>query len=266
MPYTEILFRVEHRVAYLTLNRPELLNALSEAMTREIVDAVDRVRRDPDLRCLVLAGAGRAFCAGGDVKAFRAWAAQGTAGPLTYELAVLMHRAIAAMAHMPKPIIAAVQGVAAGGGVGMALGCDLVIAAEGTRFDMAYARIGASPDGGSTYFLPRVLGVKRALELAFFGAAIDAQEALQRGLINRVVPGDQLEATARDWAERLARGPARALALGKALMYRGLHEGLESQMEAEAVGIGDCGATADFREGVTAFVEKRPPAFGRHVA
>jgi 2-(1,2-epoxy-1,2-dihydrophenyl)acetyl-CoA isomerase len=263
MSYREILFRAEHGVAYLTMNRPELLNALSEQMTHEMVDAIDRVRRDPALHCLVLAGAGRSFCAGGDVKAFRERAAQGTAGALTYELAAQMHRAISALVRMPKPTLAAVQGVAAGGGLGMALGCDLVIAGDNARFDMAYARIGASPDGASTYLLPRALGIKHALELAFFGSALDAQEALRRGLVNRVVPVGQLEETARDWAERLARGPAKALAIAKALMYRGLHEGLESQMEAEAVGIGDCGASADFLEGVTAFVEKRPPAFGR---
>lgn len=262
MTYQEILFRAENRVAYLTLNRPAALNALSMEMTQELVDAIDRVRRDPGLRCLVLAGSGRAFCAGGDVKAFREEARRGAAGALTYELAVLMHRAISAMVRMPKPTIAAVQGFVAGGGVGLALGCDLVIAVEGARFDMAYVRIGASPDGGSTFFLPRALGAKRALELAFFGGALDAQEALRRGLINRVVPAGELEAAARDWAERLARGPSRALATGKALMYRGLHESLEAQMEAEAVGIGECGGTADFVEGVAAFVEKRPPAFG----
>ena len=263
MSYKEILFRVENRVAYVTLNRPATLNALSMEMTHELQDAIDGVRREPGLRCMVLAGAGRAFCAGGDVKAFHAVAARGAAGALTYELALVMHRAIAAMIRMPKPTIAAVHGFAAGGGVGLALGCDLVIAAEGTRFDMAYARIGASPDGGSTYLLPRALGVKRALELALFGGALDAQEALRRGLINWVVPHGELEVAARDWAERLARGPAHALALGKGLMYRGLHEGLEAQMEAEAAGIGECGRTADFVEGVAAFVEKRPPAFGK---
>ncbi|HEY7678100.1 MAG TPA: enoyl-CoA hydratase-related protein [Candidatus Methylomirabilis sp.] len=261
MSYQEILFRVEHRVAYVTLNRPQVLNALSIEMTQELLDAIDRVRRDPGPRCMVLAGAGRAFCAGGDVKAFREQAARGAAGALPYELAVVMHRAIAAMVRMPKPTIAAVQGFAAGGGVGLALGCDLVVAAEGARFDMAYARIGTSPDGASTYFLPRTLGVKRALELALFGGAIDAQEALGRGLINWVVPPGELEVAVRDWAERLARGPAHAMGIGKALMYRGLHEGLEAQMEAEAVGIGACGRTPDFVEGVTAFVEKRPPAF-----
>lgn len=263
MTDTAILFRVEDRVAYVTMNRPEVLNALSMDMTRELLEALERVRRDPTLRCMVLAGAGRTFCAGGDVKAFRAAAARGAAGALTSELAVLMHRVIAGMVRMSKPTIAAVQGFAAGGGVGLALGCDLVVAAEGARFDMAYARIGASPDGGSTYLLPRVLGVKRALELALLGEAIEAQEALRRGLINRVVPPGELEAAAREWARRLARGPARALATGKALMYRGLHEGLEAQMEAEAVGIGECGGTPDFLEGVSAFVEKRAPAFGQ---
>ncbi len=263
MSYKEIVFRVENRVAYITLNRPEVLNAFGQAMAVEILDALDHVRRDPGVGCLVLAGAGRAFCGGGDVKEFRAQAARGTAAAHIHDLASIMHRAVSAVVRMPKPAIAAVHGFAAGGGVGFALCCDLVVAAEGTRFDMAYARIGASPDGASTYFLPRAVGVKRALELAFFGGSLDAQEALQRGLINKVVPPSELEATARDWAERLARGPARSLATAKFLMYRGTDEGLEAQMEAEANGIAECAATADFLEGVTAFVEKRAPAFGR---
>ncbi len=262
MTYKEILFRVENRVAYVTMNRPDVLNAFGLGMANEILDALDRVRRDPGVGCMVLAGAGRAFCGGGDVKAFVAHAAQGTASGFIHDLATIMHRAVGAVVRMPKPAIAAVHGFAAGGGVGFALCCDLVIAAEGTRFDMAYARIGASPDGSSTYFLPRAVGVKRALELALFGGALDAQEALQRGLINRVVPPAELEPAARDWAERLARGPARSLATAKTLMYRSLHAGLEDQMEAEANGIADCAGTADFLEGVTAFVEKRPPVFG----
>lgn len=263
MSYTEILFRVENRVAWVTLNRPEALNAFGIGMASQVVDAVDRVRTDPGIGCLVLAGAGRAFCGGGNVKEFKAHLEKGTAPAFVHELATIMHRAVSALVRMPKPTISAVQGFAAGGGVGFALACDLVIAAEGARFDMAYARIGASPDGGSTYLLTRALGIKRALELAFFGGAMDAQEALQRGLVNRVVPPAQLEAAAREWAERLARGPARSLATAKHLMYRSLNEDLESQMEAEANGIGDCAATADFAEGITAFLEKRPPIFGK---
>ncbi len=262
MSYQEILFRVENRVAYLTMNRPDALNAFGVPMALEILDALARVEQDPVIRCLVMAGAGRAFCGGGDVKGFKEHVARGTAAAHIKDLTMYMHRAIAAVVRMPKPAIAAVHGFAAGGGVGFALCCDLIIAAEGTRFDMAYARIGASPDGGSTYFLPRGVGVRKSLELAFLGGAMDAQEALQRGLINRVVPPGELEAAARNWAERLARGPARSLAASKTLMYRSLHAGLEDQMEAEANGIVDCAGTADFLEGVTAFVEKRPPVFG----
>ena len=262
MSYQEILFRVENRVAYLTMNRPDALNAFGVPMAVEILDALARAEQDPAVRCLVMAGAGRAFCGGGDVKGFKEHLGRGTAAAHIKDLTMYMHRAVSAVARMPKPAIAAIQGFAAGGGVGFALCCDVIIAAEGSRFDMAYARIGASPDGGSTYFLPRGVGVRKALELALFGGTIDAQEALQRGLINRVVPPGELAGAAREWAERLARGPALAQAHAKRLMYQSLHESLESQMEAEAIGIADCARTPDFSEGVTSFVEKRAPVFG----
>lgn len=261
MSEKSVTYAVEGRVATITLNRPDRLNAFDHAMAEEIWRAVEAAGQDPGVRAVILTGAGRAFCAGGDVKGF-AQALETNPGEYVKALAARDHAAVSAIFRLPKPTIAAVNGYASGGGIGLALACDLIVAGEGARFDMAYARIGASPDGGSTYFLPRLIGPRRAMELALCAGALDAAEALRLGLINRVVPDGQVLSAASEWAEKLARGPAFALAKAKELIGQSLHESLETQMEHEAIGIAAAARTTDFAEGVRAFVAKRAPRFG----
>ena len=255
-----ILFDIDHNVATITLNRPDAMNGLTIQMTEELVHALIRCRVDPDVRAVIVKGAGRAFCAGGDVKAF---GESLRADPLTpmRTLAMHLHASVAEMRRMEKPVVAQVHGVAAGAGMSLALACDLTIAAQSARFIVAYSKVGLSPDGGLTYFLPRLVGPKKALEIFYIGDPIDADEALRLGLVNRVVPDAELEKETRALARRLAQGPTLAFARAKELVYRSLRESLETQLENERGLLGLSTLSEDFREGVQAFIEKREPKF-----
>ena len=176
-------------------------------------------------------------------------------------LAGELHRGVLALRRAPKPVLAAVHGAVAGAGFSIMLACDLVLAAVGTQFSLAYSRIGVSPDGGATWFLPRLAGYQKALELMLLADTVDTETLLQLGVINRVVAADQLAAETEKLTRRLAVGPARAYAETKALVNRALHDGLAAHLEAEALAFARCAATADFAEGVTAFMEKRKPVF-----
>jgi 2-(1,2-epoxy-1,2-dihydrophenyl)acetyl-CoA isomerase len=260
MSYETILFDIDQNVATIALNRPDAMNALTIQMGEEFVDALIRCRADPDVRAVIVKGAGRGFCAGGDVKAF---GESLRADPLTAirTLAMRLHASVAEIGRIEKPVIAQVHGVAAGAGMSLALACDLTIAAQTARFIMAYAGVGLSPDGSSTYFLPRLVGPKKALEIFYTGDPIDAGEAQKLGLVNRVVPDAELEKETQALAQRLAQGPTLALARAKELVYRGLSESLETQMENERHFMGLSAISEDFREGVQAFLEKRVPKF-----
>jgi len=260
MSYETILFDTDRNVATITLNRPDALNGLTIQMTEELAHALIRCRADANVRAVIVKGAGRGFCAGGDVKAF---GESLRADPLTpmRTLAMYLHASVAEMRRMEKPIIAQVHGVAAGAGMSLALACDLTIAAETARFVVAYGKVGLSPDGGLTYFLPRLVGPKRALEMFYTGDPIDAGEALRLGLVNRVVPDAELERETQALAQRLAQGPTLALARAKELVYRSLSESLETQLENERGLLGLSTLSEDFREGVQAFIEKREPKF-----
>jgi len=260
MNYNAILLDIDGGVATLTLNRPNALNALNPQMGEEFVDAVIRCRADSHVRVLIVKGAGRAFCAGGDLKAFAQFL-QGDPVVTFRTLATRLHAGITEIRHMEKPVIAQVHGAAVGAGMSLALACDLTIAAETAQFIMAYARVGLSPDASSTYFLPRLVGLKKALEIFYTADPIDAREAYRLGLINRVVPEEELEKETRALAQRLASGPSLALGRAKELVYRSLSETLETQLENERQSIALSGLTEDFREGVQAFVEKRHPKF-----
>lgn len=260
MTYQALTLVVKGQVATITLNRPDAYNALNLQMARELFDAALEVDENPDVRCVVLTGAGKAFCAGGDVKEFVENLPR--IGVFLKELTAALHGAVSRLCRSPKPVLMGINGVAAGGGMSLALSGDLVVAAESARFTMAYSKIAVTPDGSSTYFLPRLIGLRRALELHFTNRVLSAREALDWGLVNRVVPDAEFPQMLSAWARELAQGPTLAFAGAKRLLHHGSHESLETQMELEAQAIAACGATEDFKAGVTAFAQKTtPPTF-----
>jgi len=250
-------------IATLTMNRPEARNALSMEMRSELNDALHDVERDDSVRCVVLKGAGEHFMAGGDVKGMGE-SIKKSPEEIRKEFILRihdLHPIMFAMRRMPKPIIASCRGAAAGAGVSIALACDLVIAAEDAFFTLAYCKIGTSPDGSSSFHLPRAVGIKKAMEIALLGDRFDAQTAKDMGMINFVVPSEIIEEETSKLASRLANGPTHVYGNTKALFYRSLESEFESQLQAEAEYFSDCASREDFKEGVTAFIEKRSPVF-----
>jgi 2-(1,2-epoxy-1,2-dihydrophenyl)acetyl-CoA isomerase len=251
-----LLVEAADGVATLTLNRPAALNALDSSLKAALAAAFRSIARDAAVRVVVLTGAGRAFCAGQDLREHASHA-----GASADELRASYNPLILALRGLEKPVIAAVNGVAAGAGVSLALACDLRVAATEASFVLAFARIGLVPDSGATWFLPRLVGPARAAELAFLGDPVGAEEALRIGLVNRMVPGESLAAETRALALRLASAAPRALALTKRALNRSLDASLEDQLEYEAILQGLAASTADHTEGLAAFREKRPPRF-----
>ena len=259
MTYQNLLLETRDHVATITLNRPEAYNALDLGLGRDLFHATLEVDEDPDVRCVVITGAGKAFCAGGNVKDFADNLAR--IGILVKELTTYLHGAVSRLARSNKPVIMAVNGVAAGGGLSFALSGDVVIAAESARFTMAYSKIAATPDGSSSYFLPRLIGLRRTLELYLTNRVLSAREALEWGLVTRVVPDAELRTAVDALARELAAGPTLAIGGAKRLFHQSTWESLETQMELEAQAIAASGHTEDFREGVTAFANKKTPTF-----
>ncbi|MEK7444555.1 MAG: enoyl-CoA hydratase-related protein [candidate division NC10 bacterium] len=259
MAYEAILYDVKDSVATITLNRPEAYNALNLTLARDVFQATLEADESREVRCIVITGAGKAFCAGGDVKDFAD--NPDRIGILVKELTTYLHGAVSRLARSLKPVIMAVNGVAAGGGMSLALSGDLVVAAESAKFNMAYSRIAASPDGSSSYFLPRMIGLRRALELHFTNRVLSAREAMDWGLVNRVHPDAEFPAAVRTLARELAQGPTLAFGRAKLLFHQSTQESLETQMELEAQAIAASGHTEDFRNGVVAFARKQPVTF-----
>ena len=254
-----VLYSVADSVATITLNRPRVMNALEGTMIRRLREVCEEVERDPAVRTAVIRGAGPAFLAGGDVSFFHANLPR--APDIIRDLAGELHQAILALRRAPKPVLASVHGAVAGAGVSLMAAADFAIAAADATFTLAYSRIGASPDGGATHFLPRLVGARRALELMLLSERFDAQAAFALGLVNRVVPAADLEAETGRIALRLAGGATRAFAETKRLVNEGFERPLAEQLAAEVEAFARCAGTRDFAEGVTAFVEKRKPLF-----
>ncbi len=258
MPYETVRYDVAAAVATITLDRPDAYNALNLQLARELHAAAREADEDAAIRCVVLTGAGKAFCGGGDVKDFAK--AGPRAGLYIKELTTDLHGAISRLCRAPKPVVVAVNGIAAGGGLGLALCGDVVVAAESARFTMAYANIAASPDASSTWLLPRLVGVRRALELYLTNRVLSASEALAEGLISRVHPDPDLPGAAAALARELAAGPTVAFGRAKRLFYASSEQSLETQMELEARAIAACAHTEDFAGAVAAFAAKRTHA------
>ena len=260
MPAPSILSTTDDHVTRLTLDRPEALNALTPDLRDRLIALLAEASADPEVRAVVLTGTGRGFCAGADLRGGTA-AGERIAGDVARTLRVGAQRLIAAVLDCEKPVVAAVNGTAAGLGAHLALACDLVMAAESARFIEVFVRRGLVPDGGGAYLLPRLVGPQRAKELMFFGDALGAADAERLGLVNRVVPDGELDKTAREWAARLAAGPTRALALTKQLVNASLDADRATAFAAEAAAQEINMTTADAQEGVKSFTERRAAAF-----
>lgn len=256
MAYEQIQYEVKDGVATLTLNRPDKLNSFTYKMHMELQDALKQAERDESVRVLVVTGAGRAFCAGADIGGGNAV----TPDAIGEVIRTTYNKLIARINALEKPVLAAVNGVAAGAGCSLALACDMRIAADNAAFILAFVNIGLVPDSGPSFFLPRLVGMGRALEMAMLGNRVTAEEALKWGMVNQVVPLADLPAAVSDLAQRLARGP-RSLGLIKRQFYKGATLDLECALEYEAFMQEIAAHTNDFAEGVAAFNEKRSAKF-----
>lgn len=255
--YETLLVDADAGVLTVTLNRPDVLNAVNEQLSADLLDALRLAEREPAVRCLVLTGAGRGFCSGQDLRD------RAGVGEVVYgeSLRRRYNPIVLRLRTMEKPVIAAVNGVAAGAGCNLALAADLRVASDRATFIEVFARIGLIPDSGGTYHLPRLVGLAKAFELAYTAEPVDAAEALRIGLVNRVVPHDDLMPATLALARRLAEGPTRGYGLTKRGFNFALGATLEATLAYEADLQTIAGRTADHREGVTAFFEKRPPRF-----
>lgn len=254
--YETILYEVSEGVAILTMNRPETFNAFNERMNKEITDALKQAQKDPAVRCVVLTGAGRAFNAGQDL-------GDVLEGEVDFGgfLRNRYNPMILQLQKTEKPIIAAINGVAAGAGMSLALACDIRLASDKASMVNAFVNIGLVPDSGGCYFLPRIVGIGKALELAMTGEKVSAEEALRLGLVNQVYPAEDFWESTLAYARKLAALPTRGIGLIKRTMYKGLEFGLEETLEYEAYAQDIAGQTEDYKEGVKAFMEKRSPRF-----
>ena len=255
---TTVSFTASDGIGTLALDRPDAGNAVNLELARDLHDAVLAAEADRSVRVLVIRGAGKNFCVGGDLKAF---AARDDLPAHLREVTAHLHAAIVALARMDAPIVVGVQGSAAGAGLGLACGGDIVIAAASARFVVAYTKIGLNPDGGTSFLLPRLIGLRRAQELTLMNSPLDAESACEIGLVTRVVADDALDAEVHSVARMLAAGPSRAQGEAKRLLRTSLDDSLALHLEAEAAAIVRSAERPDAREGIAAFLEKRSPKY-----
>ncbi|WP_192822273.1 enoyl-CoA hydratase/isomerase family protein [Rufibacter sp. LB8] len=257
MPETQLLYTVDNGIATITLNRPEVFNAFDDQQSYELQDALKKVTRDAAVRVVILTGAGRAFCSGQDLKAI--------AGAEKRSLSESLHKRynpiIKAMRELPKPIICRLNGVAAGAGCSLALACDYVVASSEASLIEVFINVGLVLDSGSSYFLPRLVGMRKAFELSTLGTKVKAEEALRLGLVNQVVSPEELDAAVQEIAARYASAPTKTIGLMKKMLNKSFESNLDEMLEYEAYCQEIAGNSADYREGVAAFNEKRKPVF-----
>jgi 2-(1,2-epoxy-1,2-dihydrophenyl)acetyl-CoA isomerase len=261
----ELLTEIDGPVATITFNRPEARNAVHHDLLMIMQDFLLRLENDRSVRCIVLTGAGDHFMAGGDVMKFhRLLQLPGAdrGASLTAQVAANSSLFLQ-LARMPQPIIARIRGAVAGAALGFVGGCDFAVCEDNSIFVLAHVKIGASPDGSSSYYLPRLIGVRKAKELAFFGERVSAREALEMGLVSHVVPADQLDVKVQELVSKVVAMPDESLRRAKMLMNVSLFNSLETQLALEAESFGACARTDNFKEGVNAFVEKRPAVFNK---
>ncbi len=260
MSFETILYEIENSILTITLNRPEKLNAMTPTLLRELREAIEKANADSQVRVVIITGAGRSFCAGADLGAASELIAR---GGFSYEenLNATYNPLILTMQHLAKPIIAAVNGVAAGAGMSLALACDIRIVAESASFTQAFVKIGLVPDSGSTWLLPRLVGMTKALELMLTGQKISSREALDMGMVNQVVADADFITTVNQMAQQFANAPTKTIGLIKQAVQFASTSTLEAALQKEAVLQGEAGISADHLEGVAAFLEKRPAVF-----
>ena len=259
----QVQSKIEKNILTLTLNRPEVLNALNETLCDQLFEQLASAEKNSSIRCIVIRGAGKHFMAGGDLKLFHSELnKKPDKRRIFFEKFVYnVHPLVQVIKRIPKPVLASVHGAVGGFGVSLMLVCDLVIAADSSYFTMAYGNIGTSPDGSSTYFLPRSVGLKKAMELSLLCDRFDANTAKTLGMINWIVPEAKLQTETENLSQRLSNGPTQAYANTKRLLNESLHSTLDQQLQNEAESFSDCAASNDFVEGINAFVEKRYPNF-----
>ncbi|MBT5154677.1 MAG: enoyl-CoA hydratase/isomerase family protein [Gammaproteobacteria bacterium] len=264
MDFEHLIYNVDNLVATLTLNRPETLNALTPSMRQSFEAALELAETDDSVRVIVITGAGKGFCSGGDVKAMNEARKSGKASVLDDKIDPIRDRIVLALRDSTKPIIAAVNGAAAGAGMNIALACDIRIASDTAKFGETFAKRGLHPDWGGTYFLPRIVGMAKACELIWSGKMIQAREALELGIVSQLETPEALMTATLEMANSFAAGPPIAIRMAKRAMYRSMDSTLREALEFETYAQNTCSATSDAKEGIAAFVEKREAVFTGH--
>lgn len=261
MSQKTVLTQLHHSILKITLNRPESFNALSMSLIEELHSALLQAEQDSAVRTILLTGAGKAFCSGGDVKFFSTALSEKKGSDVFHKMPTELHDLVLTLKNLKVPVIGAINGPAVGAGFSLAVACDLLVASENAYFSLGYLNVGLSPDGGSTFFLPRMLGAQKTFELLALGEKLTAEQAKELGFVAKVFLPENFISEAEALATTLAELPTQAVGVAKQLIFGSLSRTIESQLKMETEGVKRISATDDFAEGVAAFVEKRSPRF-----